>query len=104
MHNLCCRKKQKLVYVTVSLTSSPTLWIPPVIRKKPLYVNVDSSKSSDSSDEDVCMLKKLSKEKSVHRKKAAVPAKVGGKCKISEDNDSESSDEEEIVPKKSAVP
>ena len=50
------------------------------------------------------MLKKLSKKKSVHRKKAAAPAKVGGKCKISEDSNSDSSDEEEIVPKKSAVP
>ena len=49
------------------------------------------------------MLKKLSKEKSVPRKKAAAPAKVGGKCKISEDSNSDSSDEEEIVPKKSSV-
>ena len=44
----------------------------------------------------------MPKRSSVPRKKTPHPAKVGAKCKLSEDSNSDSSDEEEIVPKKSS--
>ena len=48
----------------------------PVIGKKQLYVNVKSSESSDSTNEDVHRLKKVSKEKSVPRKKLQLQPKL----------------------------
>ena len=74
----------------------------PDIKKNLVYGNVDSSDSSDSTNEDLVKVSKESKDKLVLRKKSV--AKFGPKCKISEDSDTSSSslEEEYVVPKKSS--